>query len=600
MANYIPDEKVTEVRNRADIVEIISESVRLKRTGKNYLGLCPFHTEKTPSFTVSPDKQIFHCFGCGEGGNAFSFLMKHGGISFPEAVHRVARRYGIDIPSHDLTPAQKKRISQRKRLLTANQKASEFYRNRLMKTAGGRKALDYLQDRGISEKISAMFGLGYAPDGWRVLSDHLNGTGFSPEVCKVAGLIVQNREKNGFYDRFRDRIIFPIFDLSEQVVAFGGRIMGAGEPKYLNSPESPVYNKRRILYGLNRSRQACRRTGVIHIVEGYFDLLTLYQHGIENSAATLGTALTEEHIRLIKGHAERTVLVFDADASGIKAALRCCRPFLKASVDARVLVLPDGHDPDSFVRQHGAEAFRQASQKAPGIIGFVIDSSVNRYGLSTEGKIRIIAEMQPVLTDIDDPVARSLYIRELADRIGVDERAIQAKIREAAGKKRSGLHLSDRPVKREKAEGVAAETNKLEKLIVAMLLQYPEMIPDVEKSGIIELFSDQCLQAIGRHVIDHNRMSAVSVSDLIEKIDNPEYKKTIVSLAMGDDDNWTHKGCLQLINQYQKKIDDSDHLKYIEKIKAAEKAGDHAKVAQLARQLARTKRPKLRETVGME
>ena len=599
MANYIPDEKVIEVRNRADIIEIISEAVRLKRTGKNYLGLCPFHTEKTPSFTVSPDKQIFHCFGCGEGGNVFSFMMKHAGFSFPEAVRQVARRYGIDIPRQSLTPDQRKRISRRERLLKANQKARAFYQNALMKTPTGGKALEYLRRRGINDAIIETFALGFAPDGWQSLTDHLKKIGFTSDLARSAGLIVQNRQANGYYDRFRNRIIFPIFDLGEQVVGFGGRVMGDGEPKYLNSPESPVYNKRRILYGLNRSRQACRRSGIIHIVEGYFDLLTLYQHGIENTAATLGTALTEEHIRLIKGHAERTVLVFDADEGGIKAALRSCNLFLQEGIDARVLVLPAGHDPDSFVRESGVDAFRKAGEKAPGIIGFIIDSAVDKFGLSVEGKIRIISQLQPVLADIDDPVARSLYIRELSERIEVDERAIQEKVRQSPGKKKPGFSPGIQHVSEKKGAAITGRAFKLEKLIVAMLLQCPDMIPDVEQSGIIDRFSDQRLRSVGRQVIENKRNSGVGVPDLIEMTNDPDLKRTIASLAMGDDDSWSRKGCLQLITQYQK-ISDTGRHRFIEGIKAAEADGDYEKVARLQQQWALKKKPKTREAVGME
>jgi len=599
LVNYIPDEKVLEVRNRADILEIISEAVRLKRTGKNHLGLCPFHTEKTPSFTVSPDKQIFHCFGCGEGGNVFSFLMKYAGLSFPEAVRQVGRRYGINIPRRSLTPEQKKGINQRERLLMANQEAKTFYQNALMKTSAGRNASEYLRRRGINDVIIETFALGFAPDGWRALTDHLKRAGFISDLARSAGLIVLNKQENGYYDRFRNRIIFPIFDLGEQVVGFGGRIMDNGEPKYLNSPESPVYNKRRILYGLNRSRQACRRSGIIHIVEGYFDLLTLYQHGIENTAATLGTALTEEHIRLIKGHTEQTVLVFDADEGGIKAALRSCNLFLQAGIDARVLVLPDGHDPDSFVREFGADAFKSAVEKAPGMIGFIFDSAVDQFGLSIEGKIRIISHLQPVLADINDPIARSLYIRELADRIGVAEHAIQEKIRQSSGKKGPDFDPDTRPASGKKREAITGRAYKLEKLIVAMLLQYPDMIPDVEQSGIINRFSDQQLRTVGQQVIKNKQIPGVRVPDLIEMTNDPDLKRTIASLAMGDDDRWSRKGCLQLITQYQN-ISDTRRHHFIEGIKDAEAAGDHKKVAQLQQQWAMKQKPKKHEAVGME
>ena len=581
MANYIPDEKVLQVRNRADIVDIISEVVRLKKTGKNYLGLCPFHTEKTPSFTVSPDKQIFHCFGCGEGGNVFSFLMKYGKGSFPEVVRQVAQRYGIDLPSRPLTPEQKNRLNQRERMVRANKEAMVFYHKTLQKSAAGQKAKTYLQQRGITDEIIESFSLGFAPDGWRHLGDHLKKAGLTAEAIQSAGLIVPNKRQNGHYDRFRNRVIFPIFDLGDRVVGFGGRVMGSEEPKYLNSPETAIYNKRRILYGLNRTRQACRRSGVIHIVEGYFDLLTLFQHGIENTAATLGTALTEDHLRLIKSYAERAVLVFDADAAGIKAALRGSGLFLKAGIDARVLVLPDGHDPDSFVRESGVDAFQGAVEKAPGIVGFIIDSAVHRFGLSVEGKVRIINELQPLLTDIDDPVSRSLYIRELSDCIDVDERAIQEKIRQMTVQMDRGRReIQAAPTTDGRRGDRISREFKLEKLIVTMLLQYPEMIPDVEKSGIIDRFSDAKLQSIGRVVIENSRNVRMNISELMEAGRHPELKQAIAALAMGELDGWSRKDCLRMIGQYRK-ISDPDRRQIVEQIKSAEAAGDHETVARL-------------------
>ncbi len=603
MANYIPDEKVLQVRNRADIVDIISEVVRLKKTGKNYLGLCPFHAEKTPSFTVSPDKQIFHCFGCGEGGNVFSFLMKYGRGSFPEVVRQVAQRYGIDLPSRPLTPEQKKRLNQRESMVKANREAMAFYHETLQRSATGQKAKTYLQQRGITAETVENFALGFAPDGWRFLGDHLKKAGLSTEAVQSAGLIVPNKRQSGYYDRFRNRIIFPIFDLGDRVVGFGGRVMGNEEPKYLNSPETAIYNKRRLLYGLNRTRQACRRTGVIHIVEGYFDLLTLFQHGIENTAATLGTALTDEHLSLIRSYAERAVLVFDADNAGMKAALRGSGLFLKAGIDAHVLVLPDGHDPDSFVRESGGDAFRAAVEKAPGIVGFIIDSAVRRFGLSVEGKVRIISELQPFMADIDDPVARSLYVRELSDRIDVDERAVQEKIRQMARPMDRGhqkLHATT--ATDPKGTDRISREYKLEKRIVTMLLQYPEMIPDVEKSGIVDRFSDAKLQSIGRVVIENSRDVRMTISELMEAGGHPELKQAIAALAMGELDGWSRKDCLRMIGQYQK-LSDPDRHQIVAQIKAAEAAGDHETVArllQLKQQRAQGRKTKIHQPVGFE
>ncbi len=598
LVNYIPDEKISEVRTRADIVEIVSESVRLKRTGKNLLGLCPFHTEKTPSFTVSPDKQIFYCFGCGEGGNAFSFLMKLMGLSFPEAVRRLAERYGIDIPRAPLSDEQRKKRDHRQRLIAAHVQAIAFYQQCLTKTPTGKRALDYLLKRGLHPATMESFSLGLAPDGWQGLFDHLRGAGFTSREVQAAGLVLPKKRGNGYYDRFRKRIIFPIYDLSERIVGFGGRVIDSGEPKYLNSPESPIYNKRRLLYGFNQSRQSCRRTGTIHVVEGYFDVLTLVQNGIENVAATLGTALTDDHIRLIKGCAEKAVLIFDADEAGIKAALRSSRLFLAAGVSARVLVLPDGEDPDSFVRKKGPDSFNNLVDKAPGIVSFITDLAIQRYGLTVEGRVRVINELQPVLSAIADPVGQSLYIHELADRVGVDERAIREKLRKDAVSKRP-FTKQKKSLEAQSEEPLISRTYKLEKLIVAMLLQFPEMMTIVRESGVIDRFSDPRLKEIGRQIVEHIPGETVNISDLIGKIENEKLKRTIASLAMGDHDQWTEKGCVRMINQY-KKITNTSRQTIENKIKAAESAGDYEAVARLARQLTSNMKPSPRESAGVE
>lgn len=600
LVNYIPDEKITEVRNRTDIVEIVSESVRLKRTGKNLLGLCPFHTEKTPSFTVSPDKQIFYCFGCGEGGNAFSFLMKLMGLSFPEAVRRLAERYGIDIPRGQLTDEQRRKQDHRQRMIAAHAKATAFFQRCLKKTSAGKRAFDYLLNRGMLPETIEQFSIGLAPDGWHGLSDHLKAEGFAFGEAQAAGLILPKKRENGYYDRFRNRIIFPIYDFGERVVGFGGRVMDDSEPKYLNSPESSIYNKRRLLYGLNRSRQACRRTGTIHIVEGYFDVLSLYQNGIENVAATLGTALTDDHIRLIKGCAEQTVLIFDADDAGIKAALRSSKLFLAAGVSARVLVLPDNEDPDSYVQKKGPAAFNKLVETAPGIVSFITDSAVQRYGLSVEGRVRVITELQPVLSAISDPVAQSLYIHELGDRIGVDEKAIKEKLRKDTASKRSFIKPTKNGLDAQPEMEITSRTYKMEKLIVAMLLQYPKMMTIVRESGIIERFSDQGLQDIGRWIIEHINDEKGNISNLIGDIDNENLKRTIASLAMGDHGQWTEKICLQTIDNYKNKITNTSRQTIKNKIKAAEIAGDYETVEKLYRKLTSITKSQSRETVELE
>src|SRR5512147_763305 len=387
----ISEDVINQVKDRVDIAEVIGHHVSLTKAGQNLKGLCPFHSEKSPSFTVSPDKQIFHCFGCGAGGNVFSFVMKRDGMQFGEAARMLARRCGVDIPEKPLSGTERRLLSEQETLFEINRLAADFFHQQLVQPggAGGEAAAVYLERRGLSRQTIVDFRLGYAPKGWDHLIGFLARRRYSPGLIEKAGLVVARKDASGHYDRFRDRVMFPIYDDTARVVGFGGRVMDDSVPKYLNSPETPVYLKRRILYGLHRAKEACRSLGTVYIVEGYLDLIALHQHGVFNAVATLGTALSPEHIRLLTRHASHLVLVYDSDEAGIRSAQRCVDIFWKEHVDfrrgdvfrdetadTRILVLPTGHDPDSFVFQNGADAFRSLARGAPGIVGFLIDRAV--------------------------------------------------------------------------------------------------------------------------------------------------------------------------------------------------------------------------------
>ena len=351
MKGYIPEDRIEEIRNRINIVDLVSEYITLKKAGRNFLGSCPFHKEKTPSFTVNAEKQIYHCFGCGEGGNAFSFLMKINNMTFPEAVRHLAGKMGIVLPSREFTPEEKSRHDLRESLVRVNQLAAVFYAKTL-RTAAGSRGRGYLETRGIRQDIVDTFRLGYAPEGWRGLRDHLQREKITLKHAEQAGLLVA-RNDGDCYDRFRGRLMFPIEDINGNVIAFGGRIIGEGEPKYLNSPESAVYVKGRHLYGLARAKSAIRKDETLIIVEGYFDLLALWNAGISNVVATLGTALTREQVDLIRRYTASVAVTFDTDAGGKAALERSMSLFLERGLKARAVVLPDGKDPDEFVsRQH--------------------------------------------------------------------------------------------------------------------------------------------------------------------------------------------------------------------------------------------------------
>jgi len=604
LAIFIPEEKISEIKNAADIVDIVSESVLLKKAGKNYIGLCPFHSEKTPSFTVSPDKQIFHCFGCGTGGNVFSFLMKQEGLSFPEAARHLAKRYGVDVPDRPLSPEQKKKISERESLLDINRRAGGFYHQALKNSTAGQKARSYLSKRGISQKIIDDFKLGYAQDGWDHLLRFFTENRISSGLLEKSGLIIARKNKSGHYDRFRNRVIFPIFDVNMQVIGFGGRVLDDALPKYLNSPETVLYNKSRSLYGIHRAKDRCRATGTVFIVEGYLDLLALHQHGIENSVATLGTALTADHVKLLTRYARRMILVYDSDEAGIRSAQRCIATFWKEHVDFRredvfsedkadthILVLPAGHDPDSYIFEYGPESFLEAASGSPGIITFLIDCAVRQHGLTTEGKIRIMSELQQPLAAINDPIAQAIYIQQLAERIGIAESAVLERIRTVAARKPGAKTFAvqkDAPSgtlpKTGQAASVAGakgspEVNiaiRFERQIITMMLQFPDILPEINRLNVLKYFENDDLESIGNMILKFNPTTADQVSELISRIENEAQQILIASLAM-EDESWNKKGCLRLLGKFvetRRKLRNNGLLE--EQIKAAEKRNDHS------------------------
>lgn len=589
MAIFIPEEKILEIKNTANIVDIVSEVVNLKKTGKNFVGLCPFHSEKTPSFTVSPEKQIFYCFGCGAGGNIFGFLMKSQGLEFPEAVRWLANRYGIEIPTQNLTPEQKRRLGERESLLEINRQAMEFFKQALHRRPSGQAAMDYLAKRGLSAHVIERFNLGYAPKGWDNLLNFFSKKAVPLARLEKSGLVLAKKDGRGYYDRFRDRIIFPIIDVNQAVIGFGGRVMDDSLPKYLNSPETILYNKSRSLYGLQFAKEKCSTAKTVHIVEGYLDLLTLHQYGIENSVATLGTALTADHVRMLSRYFPRMILVYDSDEAGIRSALRCIDifwkehadfsrgdVFLEDKADTHILVLPDGHDPDSYLRKDGAESFSQAADQAPGIVTFLIEQSISKHGLTTEGKIRVVADLQGPLAAINDTVARSLYIKQLAERIGIEENIVLEKVREQATAKE----------KKDSRFGKDSENQKgsrLEQQIIAMMLQFPAILSEIKKHNVIEFIENKHLKAIGQAALEHNISSVEQISELLSIIDSPEQKQLITALAMIEE-SWDQDGCLKLIYQFVKSRKRLRDNRIIEQIKAAERENDQEALDRLLRE----------------
>ncbi|MBD3315417.1 MAG: DNA primase [Chitinivibrionales bacterium] len=418
---FADDHLKEEIRNRLDIVEVVGRYVGLKSAGRNMKGLCPFHKEKTPSFTVNPERNIFHCFGCGKGGDVFGFLMEMEGLSFPEVLRMTAEETGVTLPSSLPPPAQTQQKSPDKNdLLRIHALVTGYYYQCMQKSTN---AVDYFKNRGLTGRTVKDFRLGYAPPGWHGLMDFAKRHGIDTEDLAACGLVVK-KENGSCYDRFRDRIIFPIFDTAGRPIAFGARAMRAeGTPKYLNSPETSLYRKNRTLYGLSHARSAIKERNHVLFVEGYMDFLSLFQAGIRNVAATSGTAFTKEHGQLIRRLTSKVVLLFDGDSAGADAARRAAFVLAPLGLEVRVLMLPGGEDPDSFVRAKGADTLISlVEERALDAVAFVTDVAAKRHGENTpQGKSAIIRELEPLLQAMTDEIVRVEYVKHIAERLGIRE-----------------------------------------------------------------------------------------------------------------------------------------------------------------------------------
>ncbi len=430
MAGLIPQSFIDDLLNRTDIVDVVSSRIQLKKTGKNYSACCPFHKEKTPSFTVSPDKQFYYCFGCGAGGNALGFVMDHDQTEFPQAVEELAKRAGMEVPREDNgRGGGKPRQPTDSPLYALLKAAADYYRQALKSHPQRRAAVEYLKGRGLSGEIARDFGLGFAPPGWDNLLKHLAGDSLQHKAMIDAGLLVENPDSGKRYDRFRDRVIFPIHDSRGRVIAFGGRVLGDDKPKYLNSPETPVFHKGQELYGLYEARKNNRNLDEIMVVEGYMDVIALAQQGLRNAVATLGTATSEEHLKRIFRLVPSVLFCFDGDQAGRNAAWRALEaalPNLQDGRRARFLFLPDGEDPDTLVRSEGTEAFQaRIHQHAQPLADYFFQQlSEEADPRSLEGKAHLVTLAAPLIDKIPGNTLRALMRQRLTQITGLDTSAM--------------------------------------------------------------------------------------------------------------------------------------------------------------------------------
>ena len=474
------------VKDAADIVEVINEVVPLQNRSGRFLGLCPFHSEKTPSFTVNHDRGFFHCFGCKESGDVISFMMKYHNMSFPEALKDLAGRYGVELDTRELSPEEKQRLQKRERLFHANEAAATIYHDFLLNSAKAKVAREYLEERGIPDEVIREFRLGFAPDSWDFLAKKLANSNITPDALLGAGLVVQ-KDKGGVYDRFRKRLLCPLTTMSGQVSGFGGRIIGEGQPKYLNTPETLVFDKSSILYGLYENKHRVQKARQCVLVEGNFDMLSMVVAGLGHVAAPLGTALTEHHVRQLKRYTSEAVLLFDGDSAGLKAAIRSVPFFLKEQLAARVVVLPSGDDPDTFLLKNGQQALADLLDKAIALPDFLFGQLVEQYGLDLEGKVKIIKELQPLMKALEkDKLQRSIFIAHFSEKLGVDPAEISG-------------HLHAQAVVPRRPKVKVGQTTHLptaHRRFLEFVIVYPQYLERLVEAGLEAFIQDGPGQAI--------------------------------------------------------------------------------------------------------
>lgn len=490
VVRYYSEDIIQKILDRADIVEIISETVPIKKAGaKHYKGLCPFHSETTPSFTVHRDRQFFYCFGCQTGGNVIHFLMKARGLTFPEAIEELASRYQIQLPKEGSLKDRKKG-HERKALIELNEVAAEHFHQNLL-SSKGKVALDYLTHRGVRMEEIKAHRIGYALAGWDRLLSFLQARGLSLDMAERLGLIIPKKD-GGYYDRFRDRVMFPVISDRGEVIGFGGRSIGDGNPpKYMNSPDSILYRKGETLYGLWVAKRAITERDSVILVEGYFDLITLNRFDIFNVVATCGTALTPSHLRLIKRWTNNVILVFDSDDAGKKATTRSLEIMLPEGLYAKVITLPGGDDPDSFLHREGGERFKQMMESAIPLMDFFIRQVTREVDISSpSGRIRALETIVPMLKKIKRPVEMDYYTQKVADLLKVKEGRILEMMR------KDGDSVDN------KENGIQVELDPYgaEKLLIQLMLQRNDMIPIILKEGILKDFQSLPLRKLSERV----------------------------------------------------------------------------------------------------
>ncbi|HHT9110135.1 MAG TPA: DNA primase [Candidatus Brocadiaceae bacterium] len=526
MAYLIPQEKITEIQHAADTVQIISEYVRLKQTGRNFIGLCPFHSEKTPSFTVNPEKKLFKCFGCGEGGTVFHFLMKQEGVSFVEAVKMVATKSHIDISHLSKSEKPVLSITEKTHLYNVNDFAAKFYHKILTEKEQGKVARNYLQKRQINNESIKHFCLGYAPDSWDALIKTCRERSISNNLLEKTGLIIQKKEGNDYYDRFRNRLMFPIFDARKQVVGFGGRALDDSTPKYLNSPETVLFNKSNVLYGIDVAKNAIMKQRRAILMEGYTDVIMAHQHGIECSIAVMGTAVTKQHLRQLRQYCNQVILLLDSDAAGQKSSDRSLDIFVEEEFEVKIAELPDGYDPCDFLVAEGSGKFLTFVHNAKDFFSYKVKMAASKWDMtSIHGRANAIHDILSTAIKMPDVIKRDLLIKMIAEEMSIDEATLRTHMTKM--NKQSVIKGN-----KQDCEQRFDASSKAERVLLYLMLACNDLIPRIVSAIGLEGFHNQKFFKIAEKVIElYGRNSEVKAEDVLHMLDDGELNKMLMDIV---------------------------------------------------------------------
>ncbi|WP_077618837.1 DNA primase [Bacillus sinesaloumensis] len=599
MGYRIPEETIEKIRSSVDIVDVISEYVQLKKQGRNYFGLCPFHGENTPSFSVAPDKQIFHCFGCGAGGNVFSFLMDLEGYSFSEAASTLAKKANIDLSDFEQPSAVAEKNTDVSKMQEAHELLKKFYHHLLLNTKEGERALEYLTNRGFTREIIEKFEIGYSLDSWDFATKFLQKRGFRPEMMERAGLLVKKEDTGTFFDRFRNRIMFPIWDHQGKTIAFSGRVLDKGqEPKYLNSPETLIFNKSKTLYNFHQARLAIRKQQQVVLFEGFADVIAADTADVPNAIGTMGTSLTDEHVKIIRRNVESVVICYDSDNAGLEAALRASTMLTNAGCYVRISTMPNGMDPDDYIKKYGAEKFKNDVIGASlTIMAFKMQYLRRGKNLQDEGeRIRYIEDVLKEISSLEKAVERDHYLRQLSSEFSISLDALkqqQLQYYKSERKKRDNFseNRNNTKAKPTVSKHLLKAYHNAERYLIAYMLRDREIADKVQDQLQAEFNIEEHRAILMYLYAFYEEGHEPDISTFLTRIQDENIKRIVTDIAMMSIEEEVTDSVL---SDYIKQVLNHKKMSMIKEKESeqldAERSRDYLKAATIANEIIQMKK----------